>query len=70
MFDALRRLPRDADFRWNIGRALQTEDYAGYVAFAKPVDLPGARADFPAGTADLDPKRSGHYDRYRLLVGY
>ncbi|HXK17231.1 MAG TPA: hypothetical protein VNG33_05505 [Polyangiaceae bacterium] len=50
--------------------AFQTEGYADYVAFAEPVDLAQGRADFIAGTADMDPRKSGHYDRYRLLVGY
>jgi hypothetical protein len=48
----------------------QREGYADCVAFARPVDLPRGRADLEAGTADMDPRRSGHYDRYRLLVGY
>lgn len=50
--------------------AFQTEGYADYVAFARPVELDRGRADLVANTADMDPKRSGHYDRYRLLVGY
>ncbi len=50
--------------------AFQTEGYADYVAFARPVDLARGRADLVAGTFDMDPHRSGHYDRYRLLVGY
>jgi hypothetical protein len=48
----------------------QSEGYADYVAFARPVDLAQGRADLLAGTADMNPRRSGHYDRYRLLVGY
>ena len=50
--------------------AFQREGYADYVAFARPVDLARGRADLLANTADMDPQRSGHYDRYRLLVGY
>jgi len=50
--------------------AFQKEGYADYVGFAEPVDLAKGRADFIAGTADMDPQKSGHYDRYRLLVGY
>lgn len=50
--------------------AFQTEGYADYVAFAAPVDLAKGRADLIANTPDMDPRRSGHYDRYRLLVGY
>jgi hypothetical protein len=50
--------------------AFQTEGYADYVAFARPVDLRVGRADLTAKALDMDPHRSGHYDRYRLLVGY
>ena len=58
--------------RWAFSRvaAFQKEGYADYVAFARPVDLPRGRADLEANTFDMDPARSGHYDRYRLLVGY
>jgi hypothetical protein len=58
--------------RWRLSRlaAFQREGYADYVAFARPVDLQRGRADLEANTADMDPHRSGHYDRYRLLVGY
>lgn len=58
--------------RWRFSRlaAFQREGYADYVAFARPVDLARGRADLLSGTDDMDPKRSGHYDRYRLLVGY
>jgi hypothetical protein len=58
--------------RWRMSRLakFQAEGYADYVAFARPVDLLRGRADLVAGTADMDPRRSGHYDRYRLLVGY
>ena len=48
----------------------QVEGYADYVAFAQPVDIARGRADLVAGTFDMDPQRSGHYDRYRLLVAY
>lgn len=48
----------------------QVEGYADYVAFAQPVDISRGRADWVAGTVDMDPRRSGHYDRYRLLVAY
>ena len=50
--------------------AFQTEGYADYVAFAKPVDIARGRADLIANTDDMDPSKSGYYDRYRLLVGY
>jgi hypothetical protein len=58
--------------RWTMWRLapFQREGYADYVAFARAVDLPHGRADFEAGAVDMDPRRSGHYDRYRLLVGY
>jgi len=48
----------------------QVEGYADYVAFARPVDTASGRRDLIAGTLDMDPRRSGHYDRYRLLIGY
>jgi len=62
----------DSVGRWRLSRlaAFQREGYADYVALARPVDLPRGRADLLANTADMDPGRSGHYDRYRLLVGY
>jgi hypothetical protein len=50
--------------------AFQREGYADYVAFASPVDVVRGRRELRAGSVDMDPKRSGHYDRYRLLVGY
>jgi hypothetical protein len=50
--------------------AFQTEGYADYVAFARPVDLRRGRADLEANTCDMSTSCSGHYDRYRLLVGY
>jgi hypothetical protein len=58
--------------RWHFSRlaAFQREGYADYVAFARAVDLARGRADLEADTLDMDPGRSGHYDRYRLLVGY
>jgi hypothetical protein len=58
--------------RWRLSRlaAFQREGYPDYVALARPVDLARGRADLLANTPDMDPRRSGHYDRYRLLVGY
>jgi hypothetical protein len=50
--------------------AFQREGYADYVAFAAPVDVAAGRRELRAGRIDMDPQRSGHYDRYRLLVGY
>jgi len=56
--------------RWRTWRlaAFQREGYADYVALARAVDLKRGRAELVAGTADMDPARSGHYDRYTLLV--
>jgi hypothetical protein len=34
------------------------------------LNLVKGRADLVAGSIDMDPRRSGHYDRYTLLVGY
>jgi len=48
----------------------QVEGYADYVALAAPVDVARGREALRANAFDMDPKRSGHYDRYRLLVGY
>jgi hypothetical protein len=48
----------------------QREGYADYVAFTGPVDLVRARHDLLTGSKDMDPAGSGHYDRYRLLVGF
>jgi hypothetical protein len=50
--------------------AFQREGCADYVAFLSPMDLAQGRRDLLANTKDMDPQRSGHYDRYRLLVGY
>lgn len=50
--------------------AFQTEGYADYVAFAEPVNVRQAAHELLAGSKDMDPQQSGHYDRYRLLVGY
>jgi hypothetical protein len=50
--------------------AFQVEGYADYVAFARPLNLRKSRAELASGSIDMDPHRSGHYDRYTLLVGY
>jgi hypothetical protein len=55
---------------WKRLAAFQVEGYADYVAFASPVDLVRGRADLEAETCDMNVSCSGHYDRYRLLVGY
>jgi hypothetical protein len=50
--------------------AFQVEGYADYVAFGVPVDVERGRRELRAGSKDMNPLLSGHYDRYRLLVGY
>ncbi len=58
--------------RWRYHRlaAFQTEGYADYVAFARPVDLLRGREALARGTPEMDPRRSGLYRRYELLVAY
>ena len=46
------------------------EGLADDVAFADEPDIGGLMARLQSGDPDLDPARSGHYDRYRLLVRY
>src|SRR5687767_12702442 len=48
----------------------QVEGYADYIALTAQVDVARGREALRANAFDMDPKRSGHYDRYRLLVGY
>ena len=48
----------------------QVEGYADYVAKAGAFDFEKTLAAFKAGTRELDPKRSGLYLRYHLLVAY
>jgi len=50
--------------------AFQREGCADYVAFATPMKLSEAWRDLVAGAEDMDPRRSGHYDRCRWLVSY
>jgi hypothetical protein len=50
--------------------AFQTEGYADYAARAQPVDLRAGRDALKRGALEMDPTRSGLYDRYRLLVAY
>jgi hypothetical protein len=61
------RMGRYASYRL---AAFQREGYADYVALVPPVDVERGRRELFAGAPDMDPQRSGHYDRYRLLVGY
>lgn len=44
------------------------EGLADYIAFGGKVDVAALTRAFHAGERDLDPKRSGLYARYRLLV--
>lgn len=46
------------------------EGLADYVGFGAQVDIDGLARAFRAGAEDLDPKRSGTYARYRLLVAF
>ena len=48
----------------------QVEGYADYVGKAGAFDFEKTLAAFRAGTRELDPKRSGLYLRYHLLVAY
>jgi hypothetical protein len=44
------------------------EGLADDIGFADAADTEGLIRRLQAGDSDLDPARSGHYDRYRLLV--
>lgn len=46
------------------------EGLADYIAFGGNVDIDALAQDLRNGAPDLDPKRSGLYARYRLLVAY
>jgi hypothetical protein len=48
----------------------QVEGYADYVGKAGAFDFDQTLAAFRAGARELDPKRSGLYLRYQLLVAY
>jgi hypothetical protein len=48
----------------------QVEGYADYVGKAGEFDFDKTLAAFRAGTRELDPKRSGLYLRYHLMVAY
>jgi hypothetical protein len=58
--------------RWRYHRlaAFQTEGYADHVAFDRPVDLRAGREALARGAPEMDPRRSGLYRRYELLVAY
>jgi hypothetical protein len=62
---------------WHLGRwryrrlaAWQREGYADYVAKGGPLDLGAGLRGLGDGDADWDPRRSGLYLRYHLLVTY
>jgi hypothetical protein len=46
------------------------EGLADDIGFADDADIEGLVQRLQAGDPELDPARSGHYDRYRLLVRY
>lgn len=50
--------------------AFQVEGYADYVAFAQSVPVTELLGALQTGAKTMNPRLSGHYDRYRLLVGY
>ncbi len=58
--------------RWRYRRlaAFQTEGYADHVAFARPLDLHAERDALVRETPEMDPRRSGLYRRYELMVAY
>lgn len=50
--------------------AWQREGMADFIGYGGDVDIAALIRAFRAGDPDLDPKRSGTYSRYRLLVAY
>jgi hypothetical protein len=50
--------------------AFQQEGYADYVAFARPVDFAAGREALLRDAPEMDPKRSGLYRRYELMVAH
>jgi len=58
--------------RWHYRRlaAFQTEGYADYVAFDRSLDLRTEREALAHEAPEMDPRRSGLYRRYELLVDY
>ena len=57
-------------FRFRELASFQKEGYADYAARPQPVDLRAGRDALKRGAFEMDPGRSGLYDRYRLLVAY
>jgi hypothetical protein len=58
--------------RWGYHRlaAFQQEGYADYVAFARPVDFAAGRELLARDAPEMDPRRSGLYRRYELMVAH
>ena len=58
--------------RWRYGHlaAFQAEGYADYVAFDHRVDFAAGRDALLRDAPEMDPKRSGLYARYELLVAH
>jgi len=50
--------------------AFQQEGYADYVAFARPVDFAAGQEALRRDAPEMDPKRSGLYRRYELMVAH
>ena len=50
--------------------AFQQEGYADHVAFARPVDFARGRELLARDAPEMDPKRSGLYLRYELMVAH
>jgi len=58
--------------RWRYFRlaAFQREGYADHVGFGHAFDLARGRAQLAAGVPEMNPRQSGLYRRYELLVVY
>jgi hypothetical protein len=54
---------------WRLPRWIR-EGMADYIGFGGDVDIDALTRALQAGDPDLDPRRSGLYARYRLLVAY
>ena len=67
-----RHRPRPSGGRRGYHRlaAFQQEGYADYVAFARPVDFAAGREALARDAPEMDPRRSGLYRRYELMVAY
>jgi hypothetical protein len=57
-------------FRFHSLPSFQIEGYADYAARAQPADLRAGREALNRDAFEMDTRRSGLYDRYRLLVAY